>query len=450
MELVTRSVGIIGTGNMARALAKRLIFSGYKVVLGSRRPEDRQQLLLNDMYTNDVEITAISSCIERNEIIFVALHVEFYSSILVADLDGKILVDISNQTRVKNLNLSNAEYLSSLVPNGRVVKAFNVLPAFVIENDATGGPRRVFVAGDHASAKDAVCSVARDMGFEPVNLGALASSRKMEMYVLTLFPLWRLPFVLMLIVLTIWLVYVVYFYFMYKKVYNWHQIFIHVTNKVLCTSAITLLSMTYLPGSIAAFIQIFYGTKYRRFPEWFTGWLSSRKQLGLLTFSIALIHSLMSILVMSPAYYMSWYQPTNIIVRRNFTDDQYFPLKPLMIWKGEAASLFGILAIFCMSVLAVGSIPSVSNTLNWREWRFLQSSLGYLTLLLAVIHVFIMATPNWIKLGFPKMLYSIGFVSVALPVITLILKFAISLPCVNNYVTKIRIGWERAKPSPQI
>ena len=54
--------------------------------------------------------------------------------------------------------------------------------------------------------------------------------------------------------------------------------------------AITLLALCYLPGCIGAWIQIFRGTKYSRFPNWLDKWLKMRKQLGLLMLFSASLH----------------------------------------------------------------------------------------------------------------------------------------------------------------
>ncbi|CAF4492712.1 unnamed protein product, partial [Didymodactylos carnosus] len=219
---------------MGRALVKRLIFSGYQVLIGSRQPDDRRKLLNDDVYLNDVEVTSIDQCIERNQIIFVALHMESYQSILVVNTDkfqGKILVDVSNQTKLQQINLSNAEYLSSIVPHAYVIKAFNTVSTFVLENDVAGGSRRVFIAGDNQFARETVSSIARDMGFEPVNIGALRAARKIELYVLSLFPQWKMPLIIAFTVFTLWLLYIIYYNFIDQKNFGWHQIFICVLNK---------------------------------------------------------------------------------------------------------------------------------------------------------------------------------------------------------------------------
>lgn len=43
-------------------------------------------------------------------------------------------------------------------------------------------------------------------------------------------------------------------------------------------------------GLIAAYIQLWRGTKYSRFPAWLDNWLKMRKQLGLLMLGLAGMH----------------------------------------------------------------------------------------------------------------------------------------------------------------
>ena len=56
-----------------------------------------------------------------------------------------------------------------------------------------------------------------------------------------------------------------------------------------------LLSLVYLPGVLAAALQLRRGTKYQRFPDWLDHWLQHRKQIGLLSFFCAALHALYSL-----------------------------------------------------------------------------------------------------------------------------------------------------------
>jgi predicted dinucleotide-binding enzyme len=437
-----RCVGIIGCGNMGLALARRLSLSGFNVLMGSRNPDIRHHL--------QFEITSIPDCINRSSILFIAIHAEHYTNVLVSPLernstlyDGKILIDISNQaTKRKGKDeLSNAERLQIAIPNAYIVKSFNTISSFVMESITAGESRTVFVASDHPSARDKVIMLAREMNFESFNSGSLRTARYLECYTRSLFPRWKLPIMIALIVMSIWLSYTLYMKFISTKTTSWNQLFLHMTNKVLCTSAITMLAIVYMPSNLACIFQLAYGTKDRRFPAWLDKWLLSRKQLGLLTFAIGLCHACITLVLMSPAYYTSWFHPVEVVVSRPIQNQTKIVLNSsLMTWKGELASLMGILTLFLMSLLALASVPALGNLLNWREWRFIQSKLGTLTLLFAIGHVFSMAMPGWITRGIVKTLYSVGFLCVLFPVITILLKFLFWLPCFSRRIARIRRG----------
>ena len=61
-------------------------------------------------------------------------------------------------------------------------------------------------------------------------------------------------------------------------------------NKILASHALNMLAICYLPGCIAAYIQLIRGTKYSRFPNFLDQWLKMRKYLGLLMLFTASIH----------------------------------------------------------------------------------------------------------------------------------------------------------------
>lgn len=435
-----RCIGIIGCGNMGIAIAGRLFLSGYNVLIGSRNPENRKYL--------NFEITTIPDCISRSSIIFIAIHAEHYTNALISPLehnvtlfDGKILIDVSNQSEKKSKedDISNAERLQVAIPKAYVVKAFNTVSSFRMESTTSGEARSFAVASDYPEARDKVMMLAREMTFEPYNGGSLRIARELESYTNQLFPLWRGPVITALVVISIWLTYTLSTKFINTKM-SWNQLFLTITNKVLCVSAITMLALVYMPSNLACLFQLIYGTKETRFPVWLDKWLLSRKQLGLLTFAIAVFHAIITLVLISPAYYSSWFHPSTVKALTVNNETTFTVHFGVMTWKGELASLMGILTLLSMSLLALSSIPALGNLLNWREWRFIQSTLGTFTLLLAIGHVLAMATPRWVQLGFVKSLTTVGFLCVFFPVITILIKFFFCLPCLSRRIARIRRG----------
>ena len=173
----------------------------------------------------------MEDCVTGNDIIVVALHAEHFRSVFARDptvsgsglgslCAGKLLVDVSNRTAgsgrrgpegaVGNESGSNADLLQSLVPEAAVVKAFNSVSAYVMENYVTaGGARVVAVAGDDAAARAAVCALARDLGFESHENGGLRKAWRMEEAELTVLPEWRVAGVVTLLFLVFWFLFAV-------------------------------------------------------------------------------------------------------------------------------------------------------------------------------------------------------------------------------------------------
>jgi predicted dinucleotide-binding enzyme len=102
------------------------------------------------------------------------------------DYGGRVLVDVTNPigpgfALVHGHTTSGAEELAKLARGARVVKAFN---STGLENMAEPryGTRRalMLVAGDDTGARDAVVTLANDLGFEGIGLPSLSRARDLE------------------------------------------------------------------------------------------------------------------------------------------------------------------------------------------------------------------------------------------------------------------------------
>lgn len=114
-----------------------------------------------------------------------------------------------------------------------------------------------------------------------------------------LFPKWHLPMKTASVISLLTFIYTsmrdVIYPFITRKENVFYKIPILVINKVLPVTSITLLALVYLPGILAAGFQLYFGTKYKRFPQWLDRWMLSRKQFGLLSFFFATLHACYSL-----------------------------------------------------------------------------------------------------------------------------------------------------------
>ena len=67
------------------------------------------------------------------------------------------------------------------MPGARLVKAFNHLPAHLLEQDprTAAGRRVIFLSGDDDQAVSAVSDIVRTLGFAPINLGRIAEGGRL-------------------------------------------------------------------------------------------------------------------------------------------------------------------------------------------------------------------------------------------------------------------------------
>merc|ERR1712241_109026 len=348
------SIAIVGSGDFGRALALRMVQSGYVVNIGSRNPQRNKELVEKV----GARLTTVEDAIKSSSqnIVVLAVPKDFYEKQPLHLLEGKIVIDVSNRNSIyrKGDERSQAEYLQSLLPRSAVVKAFNVLSAYALETGGLQGSKEVFYAADVHSAKEGVTALIRSLGFTPVDRAALRNAREIEDIPVQRFPLWKAPMIISLILFAVLFIlaftkYQICWTLTWDAWKGWHwgrfeTIPITTVNSTLAVHALNLLALCYLPGCIGAWIQIVRGTKYSRFPNWLDKWLKMRKQLGLLMLFSASVHMCMSVAVMSPTQYeLAYGDPVEIVAdvnkKYNWTASELVPDQKVKIYGSEKNAL---------------------------------------------------------------------------------------------------------------
>ncbi|XP_033471964.1 metalloreductase STEAP3-like [Epinephelus lanceolatus] len=437
-------VGILGTGDFSRSLARRLVASGYQVVVGSRNPKRSVAL-----FPEEAEVTSQMEAASQADLVFVAVFPEHHSTLveLKPALAGKTLVDVSNGLRINRDGPSHAEQLADLFPESTVVKGFNTISAWTLQRGPRDGSRQIFLCSNSSKAKSLVMQLCRRMGFVPVDMGLLSSSLEIENLPLFLFPSWRLP---VLCTLTLFLFFYVYNFlrdvlqpYVKAKKSVFYKMPIEMVNVTLPSVALVMLSLVYLPGLCAAFLQLWWGTKYNRFSNWLDRWLTSRKQFGLCSFLCAGLHAIYSLCLpmRKSARYkllLAFKQMEEGGAEDLWNDEE--------VWRMELYLSVGIMALGLLSLLAVTSLPSVANAVNWREFSFIQSTLGYCALSMATLHTLLF---GWNR-AFDSAQYHFNlpptFILVLIiPLAVLLGRLTLFLPCMARRLAQIRRGWEKSR-----
>ncbi|NXX16754.1 STEA4 Metalloreductase, partial [Podargus strigoides] len=435
------TVCIFGTGDFGRALGYKMIQSGYPVVFGSRSTQ------ISSLIPKDAEVLSHTEAAQKAAIIIIAIQRQHYNFLapLAEVLHGKVLVDVSNNLKINQYPESNAEYLAQLVPGAKVVKAFNTVSAWALQSGTLDASRQVFVCGDDMEAKQMVMDIVRALGLTPLDQGSLLAAQEIENYPLQLFPMWKFPILLSLGLTTFFFFYcltrdVIYNYVNENKNFSFF-IAISIPNRICPILALILLALVYLPGVLAAIIQLYRGTKYRRFPDWLDKWMLCRKQLGLVALAFASLHVLYTLIIPIRSF-VRW-RISSITVSQAL-NNKTEPLNVTNAWISDSYLALGILGFFLFVLLGITSLPSVSNNVNWREFRFVQSKLGYLTLILCTAHTLVYGGKQFLSpSAYRWYLPSAYMLSLIVPCIVLVVKFVLVFPCLDKPLTRIRQGWER-------
>jgi predicted dinucleotide-binding enzyme len=167
--------GIIGAGNIAQAVARHAVAVGHDVIVSNSRGGESLAAVAAELGATPGPVAEAASA----ELVLLAVPWAAVPAALEGlTWDGRVLIDATNAfvsyepMRVADLgDQTSSEYVASLAPGARVVKAFNTLFARFIAADPQ--LQVVFLAGDDADAKARVGEFVDGLGFAGVDIGGL-------------------------------------------------------------------------------------------------------------------------------------------------------------------------------------------------------------------------------------------------------------------------------------
>ena len=182
-------VTIIGTGNMARGIATRLLAGGHGITFLGTEAGKADNLagelggsvvagVVGDEISGDVVVLAVPY-----DAVVPVLR-EYGET-----LSGKTVVDISNPVDwqtfddlVTPLDSSAAEEIQKAAPEGvSLVKAWNTTFAgTLVAGEVAGQPLDVYVAGDDVGSKESVIGLVESGGSRAIDAGPLRRARELE------------------------------------------------------------------------------------------------------------------------------------------------------------------------------------------------------------------------------------------------------------------------------
>ncbi|MGA9858038.1 MAG: NADPH-dependent F420 reductase [Solirubrobacteraceae bacterium] len=170
---------IIGFGNIGQALARAFARSGIEVsVATTRDPESFASAAA--AIGPQIIPTQLAEAVKA-DIVFLAVRFESHRDVAKAlpAWTGKTIIDVTNAYGVSPEELGgqpSSKVVAQAFTGARLVKGFNHLVASVLDQDpaVNGGRRVVFLASDDDGAAAEIGALAENLGFSPIQLGALS------------------------------------------------------------------------------------------------------------------------------------------------------------------------------------------------------------------------------------------------------------------------------------
>jgi 8-hydroxy-5-deazaflavin:NADPH oxidoreductase len=188
-------IAVIGLGNIGTVLATNLVKGNRSVIVADRTIEKANELSqkLGSLATPK----DIAAAIKEADIVILAVWFDAIKELFntyATELQGKIIVDPSNPIapddkggfkKIIDVDQSSGQILAALLPKGaKLAKALGTLGAASLEKAAFQQPEKAveFYASDDTSINGQVEDLIRDNGFEPVCIGGLDKSIRIEVF----------------------------------------------------------------------------------------------------------------------------------------------------------------------------------------------------------------------------------------------------------------------------
>ena len=142
-----------------------------------------------------------------------------------------------------------------------------------------------------------------------------------------------------------------------------------IANKAIAGAAVILIGTSFLMGPLAKF-----------WPKTWVSKLYLRKHFGVFGFVVAILHVILTLILLSPQQYPKLYTGAGT-------------LNSMAQW----SLLLGTLALIMFAIISVTSIPSIERAMSNRRWLIIQRT-GYIAFLFVLIHLFQLKYKGWINL----------------------------------------------------
>ena len=193
-------IGMLGSGDVGRALGTGFVGRGHEVKMGSRSPGSAKVRDWVEASGDGASGGTFEEAAAFGDLLVLATAWSgTENAIRLAkpeNCTGKILIDATNPllfepNRPPRLALghtdSGGEQVQSWVPETRVVKAFNIVGSVhMVDPDFPGGPPDMLICGNDAEAKATVTELLEEFGWPVTDIGGIDGARYLEPFAMVL------------------------------------------------------------------------------------------------------------------------------------------------------------------------------------------------------------------------------------------------------------------------
>jgi predicted dinucleotide-binding enzyme len=195
-------VGILGSGDVGKTLAKGFLKHGYQVAIGTDHAEKLAEFKRENP---QIETVTFEQAAQSGDIVVLCVKGTIAEKIIEKvkrHLSGKTVIDTTNPIAdappengvlkfFTSLEESLVERLQKIAPDAQFVKAFNSIGSgLMINPDFRDNTKpTMFICGNNDDAKKKVYEILEKFGFEIEDMGKAESARAIE----PLCMLWCIP-----------------------------------------------------------------------------------------------------------------------------------------------------------------------------------------------------------------------------------------------------------------
>ena len=197
-------IGILCSGVVGQVLASAFLNEGHEVMLGTRNTSKDEVVKWKNKNVKG-QVGTFADTGKFGELLILATKGTITEEVIkqtgTANFRNKTVIDATNpiadappQNGVlkffTSLDESLMERIQKIVPEAKVVKAFNIVGnAFMYKPKFPGGTPTMFICGNDDAAKKTVTDILTKFGWETVDMGKIESARAIE----PLCILWCIP-----------------------------------------------------------------------------------------------------------------------------------------------------------------------------------------------------------------------------------------------------------------